>query len=180
MGRCRPFSLGQGGKPVSSSSFQTPAERVIKKYPNRRLYDTASSAYVTLAEIRDLVVRHEPVVVRDAKTGENITRSILLQIILEEEAVGSPMFSEAMLAQLIRFYGQAMQGFMGPFLEQQLQAVMQWQQQMAAAPQGLSPEAWGQFMGQWPGFDATQALAQMQRQLQKNAEHMMGAFGLKP
>lgn len=165
---------------MSSSSPEPRAERVIKKYPNRRLYDTTSSTYVTLAEIRDLVVGHEPVVVRDAKTGENLTRSILLQIILEQEAAGAPMFSEAMLAQLIRFYGQAMQGFMGPFLEQQLQAVMQWQQQMAAAPQGLGPEAWRQFMGQWPGLDAAQAMAQMQRQLQKNAEHMMGAFGLKP
>ena len=71
------------------------AARLIKKYPNRRLYDTSASAYVTLAEIKDLVVRNQPVKVVDAKTGDDLTRSILLQIILEEEAAGVPMFSEA-------------------------------------------------------------------------------------
>ena len=69
------------------------AQRVIKKYPNRRLYDTDTSTYITLAEVRQLVMAHQNVVVRDAKTGEDLTRSILLQIILEEEANGAPMFS---------------------------------------------------------------------------------------
>jgi hypothetical protein len=72
-----------------------PAQRVIKKYPNRRLYDTDTSAYITLAEVKQLVMDSEPFVVRDAKTGEDLTRSILLQIILEEEAGGAPMFTEA-------------------------------------------------------------------------------------
>ncbi|HRO64582.1 polyhydroxyalkanoate synthesis repressor PhaR, partial [Thermomonas sp.] len=79
-----------------------PAQRVIKKYPNRRLYDTSTSTYVTLAEVRQLVMNGETVAVRDAKSGEDLTRSILLQIILEEEAGGAPMFSEAALANIIR------------------------------------------------------------------------------
>ena len=69
------------------------AQRVIKKYPNRRLYDTDTSTYITLAEVKQLVMASQPIVVRDAKTGEDLTRSILLQIILEEEAGGAPMFS---------------------------------------------------------------------------------------
>jgi polyhydroxyalkanoate synthesis repressor PhaR len=93
------------------------AQRVIKKYPNRRLYDTDTSSYITLAEVKQLVMGNEPVVVKDAKTGEDLTRSILLQIILEEEAGGAPMFSEAVLANIIRFYGHAMQGYMGSYLE---------------------------------------------------------------
>src|SRR5438552_17134701 len=82
-----------------------PAQRVIKKYPNRRLYDTDTSTYITLAEVKQLVMENEPFIVRDAKTNEDLTRSILLQIILEEEAGGQPMFSEAALANLIRIYG---------------------------------------------------------------------------
>jgi polyhydroxyalkanoate synthesis repressor PhaR len=97
------------------------AQRVIKKYPNRRLYDTDTSSYITLAEVKQLVMGNEPVVVKDAKTGEDLTRSILLQIILEEEAGGAPMFSEAVLANIIRFYGHAMQGYMGSYLEKNVQ-----------------------------------------------------------
>ena len=139
--------------------------RLIKKYPNRRLYDTSASAYVTLTEIKDLVVRNGPVKVVDAKSGEDPTRSILLQIILEEEAAGVPMFSEAVLAQLIRFYGHTVQGVMGPWLEQQLKWFADWQSQ------GASPEAWAQFMP--PGLGA------MQEQMPKNAEQMLGVWGLK-
>jgi len=139
--------------------------RLIKKYPNRRLYDTSASAYVTMAEIKDLVVRNQPVKVVDAKSGEDLTRSIFLQIILEEEAAGAPMFSEAVLAQLIRFYGQTVQGLMGPWLEQQLKWLADWQSR------GAAPEAWAQFMP--PGMGA------MQEQMQKNAEQMLGVWGLK-
>lgn len=138
---------------------------LIKKYPNRRLYDTQASAYVTLAEIKQLVIRHQPIKVVDAKTGDDLTRSILLQIILEEEAAGAPMFSEAVLAQLIRFYGQTVQGMMGPWLEQQLKWLTDWQSR------GASPEAWAQFMP--PGMGA------MQEQMQKNTEQMLDAWGLK-
>ena len=79
------------------------AHRVIKKYPNRRLYDTTTSSYITLSEVKQLVMDSESFVVRDAKTGDDLTRSILLQIILEEEASGSPMFTAPVLASVIRF-----------------------------------------------------------------------------
>jgi polyhydroxyalkanoate synthesis repressor PhaR len=168
---------------VSLSAAAALSERVIKKYPNRRLYDTTRSAYVTLAEIRDLVMASEPVVVRDAKTGENLTRSILLQIILEEEAAGTPMFSEELLASLIRFYGQAMHGFMGPFLEQQLKLLAEWQSRVGDQARTLSPEAWGQMLRQWPspflGGTSTELVTEVQKQLQKNAEQVMGVFGIK-
>ena len=98
------------------------AQRVIKKYPNRRLYDTAHSSYITLTQVRELVMAHTPFVVRDAKTGEDLTRSILLQIILEEEAGGMPMFTYDVLTQIIRFYGDTLQGMMGNYLEKSLQA----------------------------------------------------------
>ncbi|HSO46279.1 MAG TPA: polyhydroxyalkanoate synthesis repressor PhaR, partial [Rhodoferax sp.] len=91
------------------------AHRVIKKYPNRRLYDTRTSTYITLSEVKDLVMHSEPFEVVDAKTGENLTRSILLQIILEAETSGSPMFTAPVLESLIRFYGHAMQGFLGGY-----------------------------------------------------------------
>ena len=85
-------------------------------------------------------------VVRDAKTGEDLTRSILLQIILEEESAGVPMFSEAVLSNIIRFYGDAMQGFMGTYLEQNVQSFMDLQVKMAEQSKGLSPEMWAQFV----------------------------------
>jgi len=85
-------------------------------------------------------------VVRDAKTGEDLTRSILLQIILEEEAGGAPMFTEAVLAHIIRFYGHAMQGFMGSYLEKNVQAFTDIQAKLAEQSQGLTPEMWSQFM----------------------------------
>eukprot|EP01038_Epipyxis_sp_PR26KG_P019386 gene19386-biopygen6116 len=81
-----------------SAPTESPGTRILKKYPNRRLYDTDTSTYITLAEVRQLVMDHQNVVVRDAKTGEDLTRSILLQIILEEEAGGAPMFTEAVPA----------------------------------------------------------------------------------
>ena len=100
---------------TASESTASQAQRVIKKYPNRRLYDTATSSYVTLSEIKQLVMQGQIFVVRDAKSGEDLTRNLLLQIILEEESAGAPMFTEAVLANIIRFYGHAMQGHMGAY-----------------------------------------------------------------
>ena len=94
--------------------------RIIKKYPNRRLYDTETSAYITLAEVKDLVLGYKEFQVQDAKTGDDLTRAILLQIILEEESGGVPMFSTDMLANIIRYYGHAMQGLMGSYLERSI------------------------------------------------------------
>ena len=94
--------------------------RIIKKYPNRRLYDTETSSYITLAEVKDLVLGYKEFQVQDAKTGDDLTRAILLQIILEEESGGVPMFSTDMLANIIRYYGHAMQGLMGSYLERSI------------------------------------------------------------
>ena len=102
---------------------------VLKKYPNRRLYDTRSSSYITLVDVKRMVLAGEDFEVRDAKSGVDLTRSILLQIILEEESGGVPMFSTPMLAQIIRFYGHSMQGMMGAMLEKNLQTFVDLQSQ---------------------------------------------------
>ncbi|MDF1483993.1 polyhydroxyalkanoate synthesis repressor PhaR [Ramlibacter sp. H39-3-26] len=172
-----------------NAAAPAPTQRVIKKYPNRRLYDTRTSAYITLAEVKQLVMRGEPFVVRDAKSGDDLTRSILLQIILEAEAGGAPMFSEAALANIIRFYGHAMQGFMGSYIEKNVQAFTDMQAKLAEQSQNLTPEMWPQFMnGQSPlmqgmlGNYVEQSrglFQQMQEQMQKQAAQMLGAFGLK-
>ena len=135
--------------------------RVIKKYPNRRLYDTDTSSYITLAEVKRLVMDSEPFVVRDVKTGEDLTRSILLQIILEEEANGSPMFTPEVLASVIRFYGHAMQGFMGGYLEKNIQALMDLQAPMVKGVMG------------------TNVFQQMQEHMQKQTDQFLGSFGIK-
>jgi polyhydroxyalkanoate synthesis repressor PhaR len=135
-------------------------QRVIKKYPNRRLYDTKTSSYVTLTEIKQLVMQGQVFVVRDAKTGEDLTRNLLLQIILEEESAGAPMFTEAVLANIIRFYGHAMQGHMGAYLESNLQSLMLMQSKM--------------------GHQSQNIVSQMQEQMQKQTAQFLNAFGLKP
>jgi len=131
--------------------------RVLKKYPNRRLYDTRISSYITLADVKTMVLEGIEFEVRDAKTGEDLTRSILLQIILEEETGGVPIFSAPMLSQIIRFYGHAMQGMMGSYLEKNLQTFTDMQARLAEQAKGLydpqaqSPEMWAQFLsGQAP------------------------------
>ena len=103
--------------------------RIIKKYPNRRLYDTEISSYITLEEVRQPVLDGETFEVRDAKSGEDLTRSVLLQIISEHEEKGQPMLSPQLLSQIIRFYGDSLQGFMGPYLERSLQVFLDQQQQ---------------------------------------------------
>ena len=103
--------------------------RTIKKYPNRRLYDTEISSYITLEEVRQLVIDNEEFEVRDAKSGEDLTRSVLLQIISEYEERGQPMFTTHLLSQIIRFYGDSLQGFMGSYLEKSLQIFLDQQQQ---------------------------------------------------
>lgn len=104
--------------------------RVIKKYPNRRLYDTVESRYITLADIRRLVMDKVDFVVIDKKSQEDITRSILLQVIAEQEHTGEPLMSQDFLSQVIRSYGGAMQSFVGSYLEQSLKLLAGQQQQM--------------------------------------------------
>lgn len=177
-------AAGQASKDPKASKL-----RVIKKYPNRRLYDTNSSAYITLTDVRQLVMDRTAFIVRDAKTSEDLTRSILLQIILEEETGGEPMFTEAVLANIIRFYGNAMQSFMGAYLEKNVESFMDLQVKMSEQSKGLSPEKWAQFMNsQSPmmqGLMGTYVeqsktvFSQMQEQMQKQSEQMLAAFGLK-
>ena len=178
--------------PPASSPFDTRPHnlgRVIKKYPNRRLYDTETSTYITLTDVRQLVMDKALFVVTDAKTNDDLTRSILLQIILEEESGGAPMFTEAVLANIIRFYGHAMQSFMGAYLEKNMQSFMDLQVKMAEQAKGVSPESWAKLMNmQSPMMQgmmgnyveqSKSAFTQMQEQMQKQSEQMFGAFGLK-
>jgi polyhydroxyalkanoate synthesis repressor PhaR len=164
------------------ASAAKPAQRIIKKYPNRRLYDTDTSTYITLAEVKTLVMDSEPFVVRDAKTNEDLTRSILLQIILEEEAGGAPMFSEVALANIIRFYGHSAQGFMGSYLEKNVQAFTDIQAKLAEQSKTVSPEMWAQFMNmQNPLMQGMMGnyVEQSKSMFDKVQEQMLGAFGLK-
>ncbi|MEO6170632.1 MAG: polyhydroxyalkanoate synthesis repressor PhaR [Lysobacter sp.] len=105
------------------------SKRVIKKYPNRRLYDTQISSYITIEDVRQLIVDGELFEVIDARSGEDLTRQVMLQIITEHEQDGEPMLSTQLLSQIIRFYGDSLQGYMGSYLEQSMQAFMDQQQQ---------------------------------------------------
>jgi len=112
--------------------------RVIKKYPNRRLYDTATSSYITLADVKKLVLEKIALKVEDAKSHEDLTRSILLQIILEEESgQGAPMFSCDMLTNIIRFYGNTMQGMMGNYLDKNIQTFIDIQKRLQDQSQSI-------------------------------------------
>ncbi|GAA5785586.1 polyhydroxyalkanoate synthesis repressor PhaR [Chitiniphilus shinanonensis] len=172
-------------------------KRVIKKYPNRRLYDTATSCYITLADVKQLVLDVTDIQVLDAKSGEDITRSVLLQIIMEEEAGGMPMFSYDVLTQIIRFYGHAMQGLMGNYLEKNLQLFSEMQgrlQDQAKSvmstdnPMLSNANLWGDFMKfQGPALQnmmgnylesSTNLFVDMQQQLQDRAKHLFTGFGM--
>lgn len=129
--------------------------RVIKKYPNRRLYDTVESRYITLADIRRLVTDQVDFLVIDKKTQEDITRPILLQVIAEQEHAGEPLMSQDFLSQVIRCYGGSMQGFVGSYLEQSLKLLSSQQQQLRERVREVT------------GSDASEALASL---TQKNIE----------
>ncbi|MCP5264536.1 MAG: polyhydroxyalkanoate synthesis repressor PhaR [Burkholderiaceae bacterium] len=173
------------------------ATRLIKKYPNRRLYDTQTSTYITLVDVKQLVLDQESFHVIDAKTGEDLTRSILLQIILEEEAGGTPLFSAPMLAQIIRFYGHAMQGMMGAYLEKTMQAFVEIQGKMQEQSRTFydgkgvpSPEMWTQFLSmQTPMMQSMMGnyieqsknlFVQMQEQMEQNTRSMFKNFPFPP
>lgn len=141
------------------------ALRVIKKYPNRRLYDTRVSSYITLEEVRHLVMSGESFEVRDAKTNEDLTRAVLLQIIAEHEQHGQPIFSARLLSQIIRFYGDAMQGFVGGYLESSLKAFMEQQDKFRSQLNHL--------LGQTPWSmlnDITEHNLELWKRLQTGAE----------
>jgi polyhydroxyalkanoate synthesis repressor PhaR len=167
--------------------------RIIKKYPNRRLYDTANSGYITLTDVKKMVLDQVEFQVVDAKSGEDLTRAILLQIILEEESGGYPMFTSDMLTQMIRFYGNAMQGIIGSYMEKNMQAFLSIQdklQDQARQVYGdktmLTPEVWRQFMQmQAPALQgmmgnyleqSAKVFLDMQQQMQRQTRGMFGGF----
>jgi polyhydroxyalkanoate synthesis repressor PhaR len=170
--------------------------RTIKKYPNRRLYDTATSGYITLAEVKQLVLEGVQFKVVDAKSSDDLTRSILLQIILEEDAAGAPMFSNEMLRQMIGFYANAVQGPVGQLLEQNVRAMMDIQARMAeqtTAMMGVGGaktnpnEMWTQFLQmQAPAMQgmlgsyfeqSSKAFMDMQQQMQAQSKALFPGFG---
>src|SRR3954462_10894431 len=168
--------------------------RLIKKYPNRRLYDTKTSSYITLADVKQMVLKQEEFQVVDAKSGDDLTRAILLQIILEEESTGGlPMFSSDLLSQLIRFYGNAMQGVMGTYLEKNIKAFRDMQatlqdqsKRMHGDNSKASQDLWAQFMNlQGPAMQSLmqayveqsqKMFAQYQDQMQNQARNMFTGF----
>lgn len=120
----------------------TSEPRIIKKYPNRRLYDTTISSYITLEDVKRLVLDRIQFRVVDARSSADITRSILLQIISEQEEQGNPIFTTEVLAHIIRFYGDTLQGMMGNYLEKSLQVFVD--------QQHLVREQMRNFIGQNP------------------------------
>lgn len=141
------------------------ANRIIKKYPNRRLYDTEISSYITIEDVRQLIVDGEDFEVRDAKTGEDLTRQVLLQIIAEHEQDGEPMLSTQLLSQLIRFYGDSLQGFMGSYLERSMQMFLEQQNQFR--------QQMGSMLGQTPWAMMNQ-LTERNLELWKEFQQTMG------
>jgi polyhydroxyalkanoate synthesis repressor PhaR len=168
--------------------------RLIKKYPNRRLYDTKTSAYITLGDVKDLVLKFETFKVVDAKTGDDLTRSILLQIILEEETGGVPLFSSELLSGFIRFYGSAMQGMLGKYLENNMKTFVDFQQKMQEQSRSMyggdnahvQADFWAQFLNfQQPAMqsmlsaymDQSKKMFQsMQDQIQTQTRSMFSGF----
>ena len=148
------------------------AIRIIKKYPNRRLYDTEISSYITIEDVRQLILDGESFEVRDAKSGEDLTRSVLLQIIAEHESEGEPVLSTQLLSQIIRFYGDSLQGFMGNYLERSMQMFLDQQQQFRQQMGGLIGQTPWTMMNQ-----LTERNMEMWKEFQKN---LTGSIGQKP
>lgn len=169
-------------------------KRVIKKYPNRRLYDTSTSCYITLADVKQLVLENVDIQVVDARSNEDLTRSVLMQIIMEEESGTMPMFTSDALTQMIRFYGNAMQGLMGNFLDKNLHLFMDMQNKVNEQTQSVmkgevtpfaNPAIWGDFMKfQGPSLQkmmgdylesGASMFMQMQQQMQEQAQSASNA-----
>lgn len=138
-------------------------KRTIKKYANRRLYDTEDSRYITLKEIKNIIALGNDVSIIDDTSGEDITRALLLQIVSEQELGGTPLLNEAVLNQFIRFYGHPMQDLMSDFISTSIKTFIQQQESMQEHVQslmGASP------FGNWQEManKNMQAMSEMQRQ----------------
>ena len=149
--------------------------RIIKKYPNRRLYDTETSAYITLADVKQFVLDIQEFKVLDARSGEDLTRSILLQIILEEESGGLPMFSADMLSNIIRYYGHSMQGLMGNYLERSIGAFHEAQKKFQEQTKTLYGNIGAGTGNSIPPF-APDALAKLMQAAPSVAPNLMGDY----
>jgi polyhydroxyalkanoate synthesis repressor PhaR len=156
---------------LTSDCFMA-ANRIIKKYPNRRLYDTEISSYITIEDVRQLILDGEDFEVRDAKSGDDLTRSVLLQIIADQEQDGEPMLSTQLLSQLIRFYGDSLQGFMGNYLERSMQVFLDQQQQFR--------QQMGNLLGQTPWAMMNQLTERNLELWQDFQRNMGGGFGPRP
>ena len=168
--------------------------RLIKKYPNRRLYDTKTSAYITLGDVKELVLKFESFKVIDAKTGDDLTRSIMLQIILEEETGGVPLFSCELLSGFIRFYGSTSQNMLGKYLENNMRTFVDFQQKLQDQSRTMyggdtatvQADFWNQFMNfQQPAMQnmmsaymeqSKKMFLSMQDQLQNQTRTMFPVF----
>ena len=151
------------------------ASRIIKKYPNRRLYDTEISSYITIEDVRQLIIDGEAFEVRDARSGDDLTRQVLLQIIAEHEQDGEPMLSTQLLSQIIRFYGDSLQGFMGSYLEKSMQVFLDQQQQFRSQV--------GSVVGQTPWAmmnQLTERNMSMWKEFQQNLSGSVGQSSSPP
>jgi polyhydroxyalkanoate synthesis repressor PhaR len=148
------------------------AKRVIKKYPNRRLYDTEISSYITIEDVRQLIVDGEDFEVRDAKSGDDLTRQVLLQIITEHEQDGQPMLSTQLLSQIIRFYGDSLQGFMGSYLDRSMQTFLEQQHQFR--------QQMGNVLGQTPWAMMNQLTERNMAMWQEFQQSLTGGLGRTP
>ncbi len=146
--------------------------RIIKKYPNRRLYDTEISSYITLEDVRQLIIEREEFVVRDARSGNDLTRQVLMQIIAEHEEHGQPIFSTELLTQVIRFRGDALQGAMSSFLERSMTFFLEQQQQLRGQI--------GSLVGQAAPWSLLNTLAERNMELWKSFSQGLGAGGAAP
>jgi polyhydroxyalkanoate synthesis repressor PhaR len=151
------------------------AIRIIKKYPNRRLYDTEISSYITIEDVRQLIVDGEDFEVRDAKTGDDLTRTVLLQIITEQEQDGEPILSTQLLSHIIRFYGDSMQGFMGNYLERSMTLFMEQQQQFRQQMGGMLGQTPWTMMNQ-----LTERNMELWQEFQRNLSGGLGRPTVKP
>ena len=147
------------------------AVRVIKKYPNRRLYDTEISSYITIEDVRQLIVEGEEFEVRDARTGDDLTRCVLLQIIAEHEQDGEPVLSTQLLGQIIRFYGDSLQSYMGSYLERSMQMFLDEQQMFRQQIGGM--------LGQTPWAMMNQLTERNLEQWKEYQRNLVGGVGTR-
>ena len=144
---------------------------VVKKYANRRLYDTGRSSYVTLDDLCEMIKEGQEFVVQDAKTAEDLTQQVLTQIIVEQESRGQSMLPPNFLRTLIKFYGDGMQGLVPNYLEQALQNFVQHQETLRSS---MSKS----FTGMMPGMNMMPGAGAFEELNRKNMEMFSQTMGM--